>query len=135
LKIWNEEVFGKVERNKRKLFEELQTFVDIEGSGALVEEEIQKKTEIVREIERCSLLEEVSWRQKSRVLWLKEGDKYTKYLLIRQKLAIMWLISIKSSFMSRVGGGLGWMVCPLILFQILMLAGWRERSKRRRSRR
>jgi hypothetical protein len=79
LKIWNEEVFGKVERNKRKLFEELQTFVDIEGSGALVEEEIQKKTEIVREIERCSLLEEVSWRQKSRVLWLKEGDKCTKY--------------------------------------------------------
>jgi hypothetical protein len=79
LKIWNEEVFGKVERNKRKLFEELQTFVDIEGSGALVEEEIQKKTEIVREIERCSLLEEVSWRHKSRVLWLKEGDKCTKF--------------------------------------------------------
>jgi len=27
------------------------------------------KKEIVREIERCSLLEEVSWRQKSRVLY------------------------------------------------------------------
>jgi hypothetical protein len=40
LKIWNEEVFGKVERNKRKLFEELQAFDDIEGSRALVEEEI-----------------------------------------------------------------------------------------------
>jgi len=32
LKIWNEEVFGNVERNKRKLFEELQAFDTIEGS-------------------------------------------------------------------------------------------------------
>ena len=26
-----------------------------------------------RELEKCTLMEEVSWRQKSRVLWLKEG--------------------------------------------------------------
>jgi len=72
LKKWNEEVFGSVERNKRKLFEELQAFDSIESSRALVEEEILKKTKIVGEIERVSLLEEVSWRQKSRVMWLKK---------------------------------------------------------------
>jgi len=66
LKKWNEEVFGNVERNKRKLFEELQAFDTIEGSRTLVEEELLKKTEIVSEIERCALLEEVSWRQKLR---------------------------------------------------------------------
>jgi hypothetical protein len=77
LKKWNEEVFGNIERNKRKLFEELQAFDSFEGSKALVEEEILKKTKIVSKIERCSLLEEV--RQKSKVLWLKEGDKCTKF--------------------------------------------------------
>jgi hypothetical protein len=59
LKTWNVEVFGNVERNKRKLFEELQADI-IEGSRALVEGELLKKLEIVSEIERCSLLEEVA---------------------------------------------------------------------------
>jgi len=78
-KKWNEEVFGNVEKNKWKLFVDLQAFDTIEGSRALVEEELLKKTEIVSEIERCSLLEEVSWRQKSRVMRLKEGNKCTKF--------------------------------------------------------
>jgi uncharacterized protein YaiL (DUF2058 family) len=79
LKTWNVEVFGNVERNKRKLLEELQAVETVEDSRALVEEEIHKKLEVVSELERCLLLEEVCWRQKSRVRWLKEGDKCTKF--------------------------------------------------------
>jgi hypothetical protein len=34
---------------------------------------------VIRELEKTILQEEISWRQKSRVLWLKEGDKCTKF--------------------------------------------------------
>jgi len=47
----------------------------LEEGRALGGEELLKKAEVIKELERCILMEEVSWRQKSRVLWLKEGDK------------------------------------------------------------
>jgi hypothetical protein len=33
----------------------------------------------ISELEKATLMEKISWRQKSRVLWLKEGDKCTKF--------------------------------------------------------
>jgi hypothetical protein len=45
---------------------------------ALDEDELMRKVELVRELERCTLMKEVSWRQKSRVMWLK-GNKCTNF--------------------------------------------------------
>jgi hypothetical protein len=39
-----------------------------EESGALDEEELRRKTEVIRELEKCILMKEISWRQKSKVL-------------------------------------------------------------------
>jgi hypothetical protein len=65
-KKWNEEVLGNVERNKRKLFQDLQAFDVIEECRALWEE-LLRKAKVVRDLEKCALIEEVSWRQKFRV--------------------------------------------------------------------
>jgi hypothetical protein len=75
LKRWSDEIFGNVERKKKILLQELHVLDVIEEERALGVEEKMKKAEIVSELERPTLMEEVSWRQKSRVLWLREVDK------------------------------------------------------------
>jgi hypothetical protein len=79
LKKWNEEVFGNIECNKSKLLDDLRELDAIEEDRALDSAELAKKGEVSRELEACLLMEEISWRQKSRILWLKEGDKCSKF--------------------------------------------------------
>jgi hypothetical protein len=79
LKKWNEEVFGNIECNKSKLLDNLSELDAIEETRALDSAELAMKGEVSRELGACLLMEEVSWRQKSRILWLKEGDKCSKF--------------------------------------------------------
>jgi hypothetical protein len=50
--------------------------VAVEERG-LSEEERVRKSILCRDLEKALLQEEISWRQKSRIKWLKEGDKCT----------------------------------------------------------
>ena len=38
-----------------------------------------EKASLRADLKKTALLEEISWRQKSRVLFLKEGDSYTRF--------------------------------------------------------
>ncbi|XP_040999973.1 uncharacterized protein LOC121246055 [Juglans microcarpa x Juglans regia] len=75
LKKWNDEVFRHKGVQKNLLWDELHALEDGEDN----EESLLRKNEVVFEIEKVLLMEDIFWRQKLRVLWLKEGDKCTKF--------------------------------------------------------
>jgi hypothetical protein len=72
-------VFGNVDSLKKGRLEDLRTLVRLEDERGLDSKEILRKSLIASDLERIILQEEISWRQKSRVLWLKECDKCTKF--------------------------------------------------------
>jgi hypothetical protein len=79
IKRWNLEEFGDVRERNKASCEELKALDKTEEGRQLTEEEKLRRSQIARELEATLLQEEMSWRQKSRIRWLKEGDKCTKF--------------------------------------------------------
>jgi len=70
-------VFGNVGVRKKEMEKGLSELDMIAEERPLSKENIKRK-DYSRSLERSIYLEEVSWRQKSRLLWLKEGDNNMK---------------------------------------------------------
>ena len=79
LKRWNVEVFGHVEDRIKKLWKDLSVLENLEDSQGLSVEEMGEVGRIRDELEKATLLEEICWRQKSRVFCIREGNKNTKF--------------------------------------------------------
>jgi hypothetical protein len=84
LKKWNAEVFGDVGKKKKELLEGIRELDSVDEGRGLEEEEKVRKIDMSRELEKTLLSEEIIWRQKSRALWLKEGDKNTIFPQVGQ---------------------------------------------------
>ncbi|XP_042950267.1 uncharacterized protein LOC122282377 [Carya illinoinensis] len=78
LKLWNMQSFGNIGKLKKIKQREIHELERLQESRPLNLEELAQKLALIVELERIILLEEISWRQKSRELWLKKGDRSTK---------------------------------------------------------
>ena len=71
--------FGNVERQKKQLLEELKKLDAKKRDFGLTVGEKGHRVALRSQVEHLLSLEEISWRQKSKMLCIKEGDNNTKF--------------------------------------------------------
>ena len=76
---WNRREFGNVDRQKKQLLEELKILDAKEEELGLTDREKCYRADLRSLVEHLLSLEEISWRKKSKMLCIKEGDNNTKF--------------------------------------------------------
>ena len=78
-KVWNREFFGDLKEEKNNILSDISRIDSIEQEGNLTHYLYLLGALRKRELETLLLKEEVHWRKKSRVKWIREGDFNSKF--------------------------------------------------------
>jgi hypothetical protein len=79
LKTWNKQTFGNIFEAQRQLKEQMSIVQSQIRDMGLSEPLKLQEEAISQKLEERKSQEEILWRKKSCIQWLKEGDKNTKF--------------------------------------------------------
>jgi hypothetical protein len=78
LRLWNRKTFGNIFDSQKQLTDQMSTIQRQIQEHGLTEDLKTQEADINQQLEARKAQEETLWKQKSRIQWLKEGDRNTK---------------------------------------------------------